>query len=190
MRDKRRFFKLIVCVVGFGLFGACQTAPTNTSQNANPTIVQTNINATMNSTPLTANADKAKVEKGGHEHESPHGGTLVAFGEEFAHLELVLDAAAGKLTAYALDGEAENAVRLAQTEIEIEVKKPMAFIVKLNAVENALSGEKVGATSEFSGQAEQLKNLKTFDGAIKSINIKAKEFQNVEFDFPNGNEHD
>lgn len=190
MRDEKRFPKLIACVLSFGLLGACQTAPTNTNQNANAAIVQTNTSAVVNSTPPAANTDKAKIEKGGHEHKSPHGGTLVAFGEEFAHLELVLDAATGKLTAYALDGEAENAVKLVQTEIEIEVKKPAAFIVKLAAVENALSGEKSGATSEFSGQAERLKNLKTFDGAIKSINIKAKEFQNIEFNFPNGNEHD
>ena len=45
-----------------------------------------------------------------HEHKPPHSGTLVEFGEEFAHLELVLDAATGTLKAYALDGEAEKAV--------------------------------------------------------------------------------
>jgi hypothetical protein len=42
-----------------------------------------------------------------HEHTAPHGGSLVEFGEEFAHIELVLDSATGVLTAYVLDGEAE-----------------------------------------------------------------------------------
>ena len=32
-----------------------------------------------------------------HEHTAPHGGTLVVFGDEFAHIELVLDQTTGKL---------------------------------------------------------------------------------------------
>ena len=46
-----------------------------------------------------------------HEHTAPHGGTLVVFGNEFAHIELVLDQTTGKLTAYVLDGEAEKSVQ-------------------------------------------------------------------------------
>ena len=42
----------------------------------------------------------------GHHHVAPHGGTLVVFGNEFAHLELVLDLSVGKLDAYFLDGMA------------------------------------------------------------------------------------
>ena len=49
-----------------------------------------------------------------HQHKAPHKGTLVEFGEEFAHLELVLDQATGKISAWVLDGEAEKAVRVAQ----------------------------------------------------------------------------
>ena len=47
-----------------------------------------------------------------HEHTAPHGGTLVALGEEFGHLELLLNKETGELTAYVLDGEAEKPVRL------------------------------------------------------------------------------
>ena len=36
------------------------------------------------------------------------GGTLVELGNEFAHVELVLDSNAGSLTAYVLDGEAQE----------------------------------------------------------------------------------
>lgn len=129
-----------------------------------------------------------KNDKEEHDHIAPHGGTLVAFGDEFAHLEFVLDEKTGKLSAYALDGEAENPVRVKQTEIEIGIKKPSVFSVKLNAVENSLTGEKVGDTSEFAAASEQLKNLQAFDATIISINIKGKDFKNVEFNFPKGNE--
>ena len=47
-----------------------------------------------------------------HEHTAPHGGALVGLGKEFAHVELVLEKATGKLTGYVLDGEAEKPVRL------------------------------------------------------------------------------
>jgi len=38
-------------------------------------------------------------EEGGHEHHAPHGGTLVVFGDEAAHVELVLDPKTGALPA-------------------------------------------------------------------------------------------
>src|SRR5690349_11141156 len=100
-----------------------------------------------------------------HEHHPPHKGTLIEFGEEFAHLELVLDAATGKLTAYALDGEAEKAVRVKQATIEIKITgiKDLPSIT-LKAQANDLSGEKVGDTSEFAATSDKLKNVKEFDG--------------------------
>jgi len=123
-----------------------------------------------------------------HEHHPPHKGTLVEFGEEFAHLELVLDAVTGKLTGYTLDGEAENPVRVKQLEIEIKMIKPAAGSVKLKAVASPLSGEKEGDTSEFEGQADQLKGIKDFDAQVSSITIKGKEFKDVKFNYPKGNE--
>ncbi len=151
---------------------------------ASPPANQTSMAPVLNLTSSTAAAQK----KPEHEHHPPHGGTLVVLGKEFAHLELVLDQANGKLCAYALDGEAETAVKLTQPDIEIEIIHPIKYIVKLNAVENALTGEKQGATSEFAGQGEQLKNLSNFDGEIYTIFIKGQQFNQVSFNFPKGNE--
>ncbi|HLX63587.1 MAG TPA: hypothetical protein VKX17_20120 [Planctomycetota bacterium] len=131
-----------------------------------------------------------------HEHHPPHKGTLVEFGEEFAHLELVIDQASGKITGYVLDGEAEKAVRISQKEIVINVMKAEkpgtgpseAFSVTLAAQESALSGEKVGDTSEFAAQSDKLKNLPVFDGTLAIVNVKGKDFKNVKFNFPKGNE--
>src|ERR1039457_5448401 len=54
-----------------------------------------------------------------HEHHPPHGGTPVELGEEEYHVELVRDAAAGKLQAFVLDGELENFVRVPAAALEI-----------------------------------------------------------------------
>jgi len=108
-------------------------------------------------------------------------------GEEFAHIEIVLDAGTGKLSAFALDGEAEKSVRVKQSEIEVAVKNP-AVVIKLGGIANTLTGETAGDTSEFSGQSDRLKGATDFDGAIKTISIKGKQFKDVEFNFPKGAE--
>ena len=122
-----------------------------------------------------------------HEHHAPHKGTLVEFGEEFAHLELVIDQASGKISGYVLDGEAEKPVRIAQKDITLKVAKE-DFSITLKAVANELSSEKEGDTSEFSGQSDKLKGLKNFDALVLQITVKGKEFKEVKFNFPKGNE--
>lgn len=132
----------------------------------------------------------------GHEHSAPHGGTLVVLGDEFAHLELVLDQGTGELTAYVLDGEAESPVRLEQENIEIRIAVPdtggneaaSELPLRLRAVYNILTGEKEGDTSEFAAQSDNLKGLKQFGAVITAITLKGREFQEVEFRFPEGNE--
>lgn len=125
----------------------------------------------------------------GHVHKAPHGGTLVVLGEEFAHLELVLDPAAGQLTGWIVDGCAENAIRLAQPTIELKVgKDAAAFDVTLAATENALTGEKTGDSSQFGGSAPGLKGLARFDGVVKSVTVKGQTFKDVAFRYPEGNE--
>lgn len=132
-----------------------------------------------------------------HEHTAPHGGTLVVLGEEFAHLELVLDPGAGSLTGYILDGEAENAVRIGQEYIEIIINDSVPpgrgaerseYALALKAVSNVLTGETAGDTSEFAVQSDRLKGVRKFDAVISAIEIKGRAFRNVGFRFPEGNE--
>src|SRR5690349_10658250 len=92
---------------------------------------------------------------GGHVHRAPHGGTLVELGEHTYNLELVRDADAGKLTAYVLDGHAENFIRIPAASFEL-----VAFAggerktLTLRAVANSATGETVGNTSQFEAQAD------------------------------------
>src|SRR5262245_1267113 len=56
-----------------------------------------------------------------HAEKGPHGGALVAIGEDDAHLEIVLDADTGTLKAYVLDGEAANPVAIKQENVQLAV---------------------------------------------------------------------
>jgi len=122
----------------------------------------------------------------GHHHTAPHGGALVVFGEEFAHLEFVLAADSGTLTAYVLDGEAEKAVRLPGGTLDIMVKDGDKLV--LEPVPDELTGETVEDTSTFRGQSDSLKGVENFEATLASITIKGQDFDNVEFHYPEGNE--
>ncbi len=75
---------------------------------------------------------------------------------------------------YALDEEAERSVSISQEEMLFEIDSPAKLTVNLVAVENALTGEKRGATSEFLGQNSRLKNVSEFEGRVKSITIRGR----------------
>ncbi len=117
---------------------------------------------------------------GGHAHTAPHGGTLIELGEHAYNLELVRDAAAGKLTVYILDGHAENFVRIAAKEIEVVAiaggqRRPLV----LTAVANPATGETVGNTSQFEASADWLKSTAEFPGTVTAVDIRGTVFRNV-----------
>src|SRR5476649_1038203 len=72
------------------------------------------VGCTKETPPPVVDAKPAK-----HEHHPPHGGTPVVLGAEIYHLEFVLDPASGQLSAYVLDGEMENFIRIAAPSFEI-----------------------------------------------------------------------
>ena len=117
---------------------------------------------------------------GGHSHKAPHGGTLVEVGQHAYNIELVRDAAAGKLTGYVLDGHAENFVRITAPSIDLVAftggeKRPLS----LRAVANPATGETVGDTSQFEAQADWLKNTAEFPGEIPAVEIRGTRFQRI-----------
>lgn len=126
---------------------------------------------------------------GGHHHEPPHGGTAIDLGEEEAHLEFVLDAAAGKLTCYVLKAHMAGFQRITQESLELAATVGgKAETLTLKAVANAATGEKAGDTSQFEAQADWLKTAKSFDAELKAINVRGKDYATLKFNFPKGNE--
>lgn len=136
-------------------------------------------------------AAAADVPPGKHEHHPPHGGTPVVLGGEAAHVELVLDATAGRLQAYVLDGELENFIRIADPALEIVAEAGGATrTVTLRAVPDPATGETVGSTSLFAGEAEWLKTTPRFHAKLAGITVRGTAYRDVAFAFPEGNDHD
>jgi hypothetical protein len=120
-----------------------------------------------------------------HAHAAPHGGTLVELGEHAFNLEFVRDAATGKLTAYVLDGHAEDFVRISAPSFGVVVTVAGAKQkLTLNAVANPATGEKVGASSQFEASADWLKTTAALEGVIDALTIRDNAFKNVAFTLP------
>ncbi len=114
---------------------------------------------------------------GGHVHKAPHGGKLVELGQHAYNVELVRDAATGKLTAYLLDGHAENFIRIATPAIEITaLSGGQKRTLSLTAVANTVTGETVGNTSQFEAQADWLKSSSELNGEIGATEIRGTKF--------------
>ena len=112
----------------------------------------------------------------------------MALGDDY-QIEWVLDASAGKLQAYVLDGEMENFVRIAPPSFDLTVKLPdRKEVLHFAAIANSATGEKVGSTSLFEAQADWLKTNKTFDAVLQEINVEGTLYTNIAFNFPKGNE--
>jgi hypothetical protein len=125
-----------------------------------------------------------------HKDQPPHGGTPVALGENY-HIEFVLDAASGTLSAYILDDEMEEFVRSDMPSFEMTAKvgnTEQTLVFK--PVANPATGETVGNTALFTAQAGWLKTTKAFDAVIKSVTLDGTTFTDVKFNYPKGNDTD
>jgi hypothetical protein len=125
----------------------------------------------------------------GHEHQAPHGGALIELGEEFAHVELVCEPASGALRLYVLDGEAQRGVRIAQSEVILRIasaqpQRAAPLELRLAPVENALTGETAGDTSEFGGRDDRLVGVRAFRGELVQLGVRGRRFEGVPVDYP------
>lgn len=117
-----------------------------------------------------------------HVHAAPHGGTLVVLAEEALHVEFVLDPAEGRLTAYVLDAHAENGVRIAQKDLAVTLRNGgVAVDLALAAVANAVTGETAGDTSEFTAASDALRGAASWEGSLRSIDVRGARFTDVAF---------
>lgn len=127
-----------------------------------------------------SDADHGKL----HVHVAPHGGTLVELGDHAANLEFVRDASAGKLTAYILDGHAENFLRIPSVGFQLVAQiQGRSETVSFKPVANPATGEKVGDTSQFEAQAEWIKSTPAFEGTVPELIVKAHTFKDIKVQF-------
>lgn len=140
-----------------------------------------------------------------HGEKGPHGGALVAIGDDAAHLEVVLDAETGKVTVYVLDAAAKEAVAIQAEKLELALtiehdhdhadgdqKKPAGDELPESAtlVMTAVEPAGDGSASVYAGESEALKGADEFDAVLTTITVAGKDYKNVKFNYPDGNEHD
>jgi len=126
---------------------------------------------------------------GGHEHEAPHGGTLVPLGEHFAHLEVKLDAETGRLDVWVLDEEADRTIRLEAAELRLAVDVPGGSVdVRLAAQPSELTGETVGDSARFAATVAELAGVERFEARLARVAVRGRTFEAVAFRYPEGNE--
>jgi len=112
-------------------------------------------------------------------------------GKEEYHVELVLDASAGRLQAYIMDGELENFVRVpTHSFVGAAVLGGKEEVLMFKAVANNATGEKVGDTSLFEAQADWLKTNAVFDAVLRQLTVRGTTYENITFNFPKGNDTD
>jgi hypothetical protein len=155
-------------------------------------------------TTATSHADHDEDHDHDHHHhhaeKGPHGGALVAIGEDDAHLEFVLDADTGTLTAYVLDGAAEKPVRIKQGNLQLAfnllppddedgTKSDLPDSVSVIMLE-AVSPAGDGTATEFAVQSDELKGAEKFEATLTTITIAGKPFKGILFKYPEGNEED
>ena len=116
------------------------------------------------------------VVHGGHSHDPRHGGALVALGDEYAHVELGLDAATGTVTLWLYDREVEP-VRSAQPTITFV--RADGEELELAAVASALTGETVGDASKFQATSADLVGATELDGRLVAVRVLGREFADV-----------
>ncbi|MCC7375711.1 MAG: hypothetical protein IT581_13725 [Verrucomicrobiales bacterium] len=123
--------------------------------------------------------------KGGHHHDSAHGGVAVELGEHQFHLDFLHDAAAGTLTAWVMDAHVENFVRVSLPAFEVRiVAGARTNTISMEAVANASTGETVGSTSMFRARADFLKGLEKFSGQVGPLELRGTHLPAAAFDYP------
>ncbi len=121
------------------------------------------------------------ASEGEHGHTAPHGGQLVEVGEHAYNLEFLVDREAGKLTAFVLDGHAENFIRTDLAGIALTVNgQPLM----LAPVANAATGETVGSTAQFEAGAEFLKAPDAMTIAVPAITLRGSAFSALQVTLP------
>ena len=122
---------------------------------------------------------------GVHVHTAPNGGKLIELGEHGSghNLELFLHED-GFLQVFILDAHAENAVRIAQSTIEVVTTDTNGSgkIFVCDAIPDPASGETVGDTSVFTSR-ERVSGDLPLKATIPSLGVLGKTYEQISFEF-------
>lgn len=125
-----------------------------------------------------------------HMHAPPHGGTPVQLGDEVYHLELVTDAAEGKMLAYLYDGHFHDPVVVAETNFVLQARwNGTTASLSFARLPDPATGKLLQASALFGARADWLKTNPPFEGTLPLITLGGRAFTNVVFPYPKGTIH-
>ena len=125
---------------------------------------------------------------GPHHHEPPHGGAGVTLGDEEAHIEFLVDAEAGTVTAWFFKPHMERYLRIKAESFVVLARLPDGEArLTFAAVANAGTGETIGDTSQFVARADWLASVVSFDAVLPEVSIRGRVYRSVAFNYPKGN---
>jgi len=109
----------------------------------------------------------------------------VALGDGHYQVEVVLDAAQGRLQAYVLDDELENFIHSASASLPLSVDAAGSHAdLALAAVANPLTGETVGDTSLFEVRSDWLRAHPVFHGTLGPLTVRGTVLPPARFSYP------
>ena len=127
-------------------------------------------------------------EAGPHHHDPPHGGAGVTLGDEEAHIEFLVDAEAGTVTAWFFKPHMEQYLRIKAESFVVLAKLPDGEAKLIfAAVANAGTSETVGDTSQFVARADWLAGSGSFDAVLQEVSIRGTVYRSIGFNYPKGN---
>lgn len=110
-----------------------------------------------------------------HSHAAPHGGVVTTIGGN--HAEWVFDPITGKADLYILGEDESKAASIEAGELTAQVKiKGQETFTAVVLKATPLQGEKIGASSRFSGQSDALKGAGDLEAAVQ-ITIGGKKMR-------------
>jgi hypothetical protein len=125
--------------------------------------------------PVPTAGSPKPAEKAQHSHDEvgPSGGTLVSWGDEEYHAELVFEADKGAVTANVLDGRAKKLVPIDAKSLTLTLQGTPPIFVKLSPKSN--EGDPDGLSSRFIATNDSLKAVKGLKGSLSGT-VKGKNF--------------
>ena len=112
----------------------------------------------------------------------------MTLGDEEAHIEFLVDAEAGTVTAWFFTPHMERYLRIKAESFEVLAKRADGEAkLTFTGVANAGTGETVGDTSQFVARADWLAGVEAFDALLPEVNIQGRVYRSVAFNYPKGN---
>ena len=112
----------------------------------------------------------------------------MTLGDEEAHIEFLVDAEAGTVTAWFFTPHMERYLRIKAESFEVLAKRTNGEAkLTFTGVANAGTGETVGDTSQFVARADWLVGVEAFDGVLPEVSIHGRVYRSVAFNYPKGN---